>query len=271
MTDPRGVEVALAHPDKSEINIHPRCIRPGQNWFQNLEENPAIPRQEQLSIYAEAYFARILESLEDDFPTLRKVLGEESFVKLIADYLKNHPSRYATIGEIGKNLPQFLKTYEMTKAYPFVAEIAQLEWQLICAFFSRSHLALNLDEYSSVGMDAWAQARFSLSESVHLLQLHWPVDQLWECKNKDDFDGMLSEFAERETFILIHQNAQGVCVVKSISSPEYQILGQVLQNVALGKICEMIQDSIEVAEIMGWFGTWIREGVIQKINFEEFT
>ena len=47
---------------------------------------------DRLSVYANAYFARLIECLGESFPVLQRALGDEAFAGLAADYLVAHPS-----------------------------------------------------------------------------------------------------------------------------------------------------------------------------------
>ena len=87
VTEPRGVDQALADQLGDPDTL--------QHFIKNQTPQTTADR---LSIYAEAYFLRILESAKNDFPITFSILGDLNFQKMIADYLKVYPSRTSNIG-----------------------------------------------------------------------------------------------------------------------------------------------------------------------------
>jgi hypothetical protein len=90
-----------------------------------------VSLEKRLEIYRHAYFERIKESLAEDFPKLRTLLGEEEFNRLIRDYLEEYPSQYPNLGQVGKNLPKFLAESAQFSSSPErddLSKLAQTEW-----------------------------------------------------------------------------------------------------------------------------------------------
>jgi hypothetical protein len=73
--------------------------------------------------YAYAVWARMEESLAEDFPQLKERLGEEAFEELLERYLTAHPSRSPSLSDLGRELPRFLRAESAE-----LAELARLEW-----------------------------------------------------------------------------------------------------------------------------------------------
>ncbi len=61
---------------------------------------------ERLQIYGNAYFARLLECLREEFPVLKHALTEEVFDAFAVGYLQQYPSRSYTLFELGSNFPR---------------------------------------------------------------------------------------------------------------------------------------------------------------------
>src|SRR5262245_34966742 len=63
---------------------------------------------ERLAIYANAYYARLIECLESEFPVFRQTVGEETFAEFAADYLQHYPSQSYSLGHLGEQFPKYL-------------------------------------------------------------------------------------------------------------------------------------------------------------------
>lgn len=68
-----------------------------------------VSAETRLGIYQHAYQARLLESLEEDFPNVRKLIGARRFRKISTAYLEAHPSRYTSLAEFSRDFSRFLR------------------------------------------------------------------------------------------------------------------------------------------------------------------
>src|ERR1700757_2926569 len=73
-----------------------------------IKPNDRLTSLERLEIYSRSYWFRILDSLYDDFPGLRAVLGERAFHRLSRAYLAECPSRSFTLRNLGSRLSDWL-------------------------------------------------------------------------------------------------------------------------------------------------------------------
>lgn len=64
---------------------------------------------ERVDVYAHGYWARLLDCLREDYPTLRSALGEEAFDAFAVGYLQTYPSESYTLGKLGARFPQYLE------------------------------------------------------------------------------------------------------------------------------------------------------------------
>ena len=64
---------------------------------------------ERLEVYANAYYARLLECLRDEFPALFHALGEEVFDGLAFGYLQFYPSRSYTLSDLSRQFAEYLE------------------------------------------------------------------------------------------------------------------------------------------------------------------
>jgi hypothetical protein len=62
-----------------------------------IKPNDRLTAVERLEIYGRSYWFRVLDSLYDDFPGLRAVLGQRVFHQLSRAYLADCPSQSFTL------------------------------------------------------------------------------------------------------------------------------------------------------------------------------
>jgi hypothetical protein len=76
---------------------------------QLVRRSSRLTAEERLAIYANAYYARLLECLREVFPVLVQVLGAEAFDGFAFDYLQRYPSRSYTLDHLAESFPRFLE------------------------------------------------------------------------------------------------------------------------------------------------------------------
>ncbi|MDP2136732.1 MAG: DNA-binding domain-containing protein, partial [Candidatus Didemnitutus sp.] len=70
--------------------------------------NDRLSAFERLEIYNRMYWFRVLDSLHEDCPGLRAVLGERKFMRLSEAFLQKYPSRYWTLRDLPQRLAKFI-------------------------------------------------------------------------------------------------------------------------------------------------------------------
>src|SRR5580704_19185826 len=101
---PDGVEAGIESPEaRSEIDVTPDRIE------QVVDPSKRRTSVERIEVYANAYYARLLECLRDEFPALLHAVGEEVFDGLAFGYLQSYPSRSYTLSELSRQFAQYLE------------------------------------------------------------------------------------------------------------------------------------------------------------------
>jgi len=134
---------------------------------------------ERLDVYANMYFYRLRDALQDDFSAVCAVVGEAHFHNLITDYLLVHAPSHFSLRHAGKHLPSFLASHASLARWPFLADLARLEWAILDAFDAPDAPVLMPEALSDVAPERWPAIRFRLTPSLCLLDVGWPVHEAW--------------------------------------------------------------------------------------------
>lgn len=269
VTDPRGVRDALTDPFPSDRPYLERYTSPDKNALYWVADDRSLDASNRLEIYAEAYFTRLLDSMKSDFPITFRVLGEVSFQKLISDYLKKHPSKTTNIGEIGKNLPNFISNYDDLNEAPFLAPLAEMEWFMIESFYAQNTRFLNPSILSSVSDEDLAVAEFKLAPFVYLIESEWTLDQFskWRNESLKIDERYFEPLTERKGYLICREN--GHVMVEELSAPGLFILHKLKSGENLISTLEHAQNiffDFDIgSKIMTWFNEWVRRGIIYDV------
>src|SRR5262249_43068317 len=89
---PGGVEAGVGSPvARGEIDVPP------QELERVVTRSRALSAADRMAVYSNAYVARLLECLREEYPTLVHALGREVFDEFAVGYLRAYPSRSYTL------------------------------------------------------------------------------------------------------------------------------------------------------------------------------
>lgn len=261
LTRPDGVSAALAAPGKLPggwtRGPEPRRL------LSAIGETAAVSRAARLSIYGNGYFLRIIECLGQNYEAARNVLGGERFAALARAYLVRHPSTHRCIDNVGAAMDRFLARRPETRAFPFLPDLARLEWAYHEAFYADDRPAFDFAALRDVPLDRWARARVELDPSVRLLDLEWPVERLWRA------DGAWSRrrvtaLKRRPSPLLVYRRPDGVVRVTGIEAAAFGVLSAFKAGRAFGSA---LKAAPSPSRVMSWFRQWAAFGVVRGISF----
>jgi|CXWL01.1.fsa_nt_gi hypothetical protein len=253
LTDPQGVRAA--------VSARPAALR----W---IAETPPPDAPTRLSVYGDGYFLRLLEALTSDFPAVRRTLGEDDFRILVANYLKTNQSRSPTLADLGEAFPCFVSSHPLSRRYPFLADLSRLERDIMTRLFEGRLPALDPETIGKIRAEDWARVRLIFDPTVLLLKVAWPVERLWQRRELPLKAGGRIIRRARAQWLLIFRDETWVKVVE-ISRPEWDTLRQVKEGAQLGRVFTRASKSLggtKAAEIQGWLSSWIRSGLIKRIE-----
>lgn len=97
----------------------------------NIAPSKNLSPSQQIQIYQNGYYERIIAAMMQDFPIIVALLGEDAFSSLVRDYISHYPSDHFNLRYIGKNLSLFI----LSKDPSFISygELARLEYMMCFA------------------------------------------------------------------------------------------------------------------------------------------
>jgi hypothetical protein len=139
-----------------------------------IRPSPTLTPHERLELYAQQYWWRVLDSLRDDFPGVRFLLGERRFERMLVRYVQAHPSRTFTLRNLGSTMERFLRR---DRALPkrvreSAADVAAIEWCQICSYDAAALPSLTTELLQKHG----AALKLCLQPHVQFLKVSHSVD-----------------------------------------------------------------------------------------------
>ena len=189
--------------------------RPATSMERAVLGAPRASAARRLSVYADAYRARLAEVLESDYPALREHLGGREFAKLAAAYIAAHPSRNANVRWYGGKFAPYLERTPRWRARPRLAELAAFEWALGLAFDAADAPLLDAKTLAQTVAEDWPGMRFKLHPSVHRLELTSNAPELWQSMVGD----------KRLSIARVRRASSSWLVWRNVHTPYFRVLG----------------------------------------------
>jgi len=169
---PTGVEAGA-----EELAKAGRIESPDLSFLVRGDE--ALGPADRLNIYADMYFYRMRDSLAEDFAKVAAILGGARFHNLVTDYLLVHPSTFWSMRDLGRALPAYLEGHALREEFPYLPDLARLEWTRIDVFDAEDATPLARDEITGLPREKIADLRLRLVPACRLLALEWNVAPVW--------------------------------------------------------------------------------------------
>jgi hypothetical protein len=245
-----------------------------------VKPNNRLTAVERLEIYNRSYWCRILDSLREDFPGLRAVLGERAFTRLSEAYLAECPSTSFTLGNLGSKLEAWLLQYpeRAGRHHPLALDMVRLEWAHIQAFDGLAKKEIGPEDLAEFN----PRLTLALQPYVHLLHLQYPVDRLRLRVNaasegqtaasntvvrehRRPLNLKAGRLAKAPVFVAVHRN-DGCVYYRRLEPGEFAVLQSLRRGGRLTTVLSraLRNSALPVTEVQsslqGWFAAWAQLG-----------
>jgi len=276
----RWMQAVLLHPDgveggvgsseaRGEIDVGPAELD------RVVTRSQALSAADRLGVYCNAYYARLLECLREEFTALVHALGRELFDEFAFGYLQAYPSRSYTLHHLGENFPRYLAETCPADEDPgwaaFLIDLAALERVYNEVFDGpgvEGRQLLTPDQLLAIPPTRWPDARLVLAEGFRLVELRSPVHEYITAIRRNE-DPSPPEPAE--TLLAVHRRDY-IVRRHPLTRPQYELLRVLLngESVAdtIGRGAEFTGPDLDgfASDLQAWFRDWAAEGFFQGVE-----
>ncbi len=281
----RWMQTVLMHPEGVAEGVASAAAR------EHLEVGPeevehvvtpsrALTAMDRLSIYATAYYARLLECLREEFPVLAHALGEELFDAFAVGYLQKYPSRSYTLNDLATRFPRYLAEtrpgQEEGEGPPadwpdFLIDLATLELTFSEVFDGpgvEGERLLDTAQLRAVPAACWPEARLVPVPCLRLLSLRYPVHEYYAAVRRKQDPPPPSQANSR----LALTRWDYVVRHYPLSRPEYEVLHALMAGWPVGDAIGLAAQTAGTdldrlaADLRNWFESWAANGFFRAVE-----
>lgn len=274
ITHPGGVSAGIESADaREQIAVAPEQAE------RVVTRSRALTALERLKIYNHAYYARLVECLQEEFSVLAAALGSEVFDAFAVAYLQAHPSQSYTLGRLGARFPDFLEETrppvaagtEATANWPeFMIDLARLE-RVVNEVFdgpgAEGEPLLNGDQLQALPAGGWPAARLMCIPCLRLVKLKYPVNNYFTAIRRGGQPpipepGVAHVAVTRRDYRVLRY---------PLEPAQYELLHALIEQNPVGMAIERaaavspLADAQLAAELGSWFRFWTAEGFFRGV------
>jgi hypothetical protein len=231
---------------------------------------------ERLEIYGNAYYARLIECLREEFPVLRHALGDEAFDAFAVGYLQSYPSTTYTLTQLGSNLPRYLVETTPDDEMPghwveFVVDLAEFELAVGEVFDGpglEGQPLLDVQQLLSLPPTRILEVRLECVPCLRMIRLRCPAHRYYDAIRDEQI--AIPPGPEETHLALVRRNF--LVHHHELSKTAYELLTRLVNGESLGASLEgVIADghlsSVTLApNLRSWFLEWCAAGFFRGAN-----
>lgn len=237
--------------------------------------NDRLDAVERIEIYNRMYWFRTLDSLYEDLPGLRAVLGVRKFVRLIETYLSKLPSRSYTLRDLPSRLEGFIRSQPKLTAphTALAADMAAFEWAQVECYDGGAHPPMTPDDIAD---QPPSRLKLAVQPQIQLLALRYPVDDYAialrqngpraDASNAVDGAVRKNQRVKRvrrpgpaRTYLAVHRH-EGHIFYKRLEAPAYRMLQALREGRTLPRAVAAAGPRVKPQEVQSWFANWMQLG-----------
>jgi len=281
----RWMQMVITHPDGILAGIGSEAARGQIDIPPEQLESIVLPSTRQssldrLQIYANAYYARLLECLREEFPALVHALGAEVFDGFAFGYLQEYPSESYTLANLGRHFPQYLtetRPEELTEPEngpswaDFLIDLATVERTYSEVFDGpgiESRATLQVSDLENVSPEQWPNSRLVPVPCLRLLTLRYPV-HLYISAVRHQTEAVIPE---PEPTCLVVTRREFLVRRAAVSRSEFELLqalvaGETIGS-AIGQAAQVHGDegAYLADHLHQWFRNWTESVYFQAVE-----
>jgi hypothetical protein len=220
------------------------------------------------SVHPDTARLRLLDVLEQDFPALRRLLGEQRFRDMGGAYIENHPAPHFPIRRFGRYLAGFLASHPRFQDQPVLADLAAFEWTLGESLDAAQDTRLHKADMVQHAFEHWPKLHLRLHPSVRFVTLLWDTPAIRQAHDRLESLPTPQAYEKPVTWVVWRKNL--FSHYRSLPPPEACALGALAEGHDFGllceKLCRWLEEQQAASEIATMLAQWLSDGLLAEVH-----
>ncbi len=192
-----------------------------------------------LAVHRNNVMVSLVDALAQTFPVTLQLVGEEFFRAMAQVFVLAHPPRTRVLAQHGQALPSFIAQFPPAAGLPYVADVAQLEWQRLQALHAADASALESAAIAALLADSerLPELRWQLHPSLQLLHSPHAAVSLWAAHQPGSSIAIEDVDLARSESALVFRSGLDVMVLQ-VDAPMVIVAAGLLNGIPFGDTVE---------------------------------
>lgn len=133
------------------------------------------PAPKRFNVYRNNVIISLTEALAQTFPAIERLVGKDYFKALAKVFVTEHPPCSPVLIWYGDAFAEFIEAFPPLAGYPYLADVARLEWAWLQAYHAADAEPLNQQVLGAVPPERVGEIRFSLHPAARMISSRWPA------------------------------------------------------------------------------------------------
>lgn len=139
------------------------------------------PSVRRFNVYRNNVVAGLTSTLEDAFPAVARIVGDEFFAAMAQVYVTTHPPASPLMLDYGGGFADFIGAFEpAARNLPYLRDVARLERAWLEAYHSAEAQAVSRETLAALNAEELMSLRATLHPSLRIIRSEFPVLTLWQ-------------------------------------------------------------------------------------------
>lgn len=134
-----------------------------------------IEHFQHLQIYQHNVQTTLVRTLENTYPLVSKLVGEDFFHIMANEYIHRYPSCSGNLYDYGEYFSDFLEEHAPVNHLTYLAEVALFEWICHSIQVAADHPSLDISALEKISPESYNHIHFILHPASYLQQFHYPI------------------------------------------------------------------------------------------------
>ena len=186
-------------------------------------------------VYRNNVFASLVSVLSARYPAAAALLGEAFFRAMAVEFVRTHPPETPVMLEYGARFPAFAAGFEPAADYPYVADVARLEWAAHEATHAADAEAAEISALHAIDPARLATAVLTPHPAARLVRSPYPVHSIWRASSGDSSRAAM-EFSGPEYVLVTRPDLD--TALHPVPPGAFAFLSALMDGAALGPAAE---------------------------------
>lgn len=224
------------------------------------------PARKRFNVYRNNVAVSLIDALSQTYPAIERLLGTDYFRALARGFVTTHPPRSPVLLWYGAEFPDFIEAFPPLGRYPYLGDVARLEWAWLQAYHAADAEPLDPQVLGSVAPERVGDVRFTVHPAAGCIRSRWPVLSIALANRFAVEDPPAIDLEQSESVLIFRPDLE---VGMALMRPGADVFFQALATHGLGQAANKALAEIPEFDLSGCLSDFLSAGVFSGLVLDD--